>query len=444
MKCPSCGREIPDDSEICPYCTASIKHRVKIRTIYIIAISLVVLASTYGVLAYYGGEVPITKIKDLGLTDNYNFIRLHGKVDGYPWVYENDYKVTSFRFKLDDGTGTVTIKLYGDVIKRMVNAHKIPAMGDTVDIKGTYMYSSNSLILNNIDYLTIERPEHKEVSLKNIVEAAPWDYKNGEKVYVNGNITSIREFSFGFVCTIDEKFDILIPRAYYSLNVINMSEMGSSYVQFYGALQFYQPKQPSDTYRVVNLPDLLSNAESYNGTFIRVPWAKVVDRNLLTKTIIVYSNGSEIPVYVRNGVKYYTPGDHVEIQGRFVNYKGTWEISVSHRNDFVSEPKWELISDPNYKILSKKSYISNGTMKEFSLVELRGRVVDYREFSYSLSLTVWANNQSYLVYVENKAMAKNLDYGSYVVIKGIVTFYNGQPEIKVRPFTNDVLEVIEG
>ena len=441
MKCPSCGRDIPDDSEICPYCTASIKHRVRIKAIYVIALSLVILAASYGVLAYYGGEVPITKIKDLGLTDNYNFIRLHGKVEGYPWVYENDYQVTSFRFKLNDGTGTVTVKLYGNVIKRMVELHKIPAMGDTVDIKGTYMYSSNSLILNNIDYLEIESPKHKGLNISDIINAAPWDYKNGAKVFVSGNITSVREFSFGFICTIDEKLDVLIPRAYYSLHILNISKMGSAYTQFYGALQFYQPVAPSDTYKVVNLPDLLSHPEAYNGTYIRITWARVMDRDLLTNTITVYSNGSSIPVYVRNGVKYYTPGTYVEIQGKFVNYKGTWEISVSHKNDFVTEPKWELIADPTYKVLEKKEYVPNGPMKEFSLVEIKGSVVDYRMFSYSASLTIWGNNQSYVVYVENKAMMKNIDYGKPVVIRGIVTYYNGQPEIKVRPFTGDLVEV---
>ncbi len=441
MKCPSCGREIPDDSEICPYCTASIKHRVKIRTIYVIAISLAIIASAYGVLAYYGGEVPVTKIKDLGLTDNYNFIRLHGKVDGYPWVYENDYEVTSFRFKLNDGTGTVTIKLYGDVIKRMVEMKKIPAMGDTVDIKGTYMYSSNSLILNNIDYLKIERPEHRSIRIDEVINAAPWYYKNGEDVFVDGNITSVREFSFGFICTIDEKFDVLIPRAYYSLGIMNMSDIGSSYVQFYGALQFYQPLQPSDTYKVVDLPNLMEKPSTYNGSYVRITWAKVIERNVLNNTIIVYSNGSSVPVYIRNGVKYYAPGDHVEIQGRFINYKGTWEISVSHKNDFVTEPKWELISDPNYKILQKKQYILNGPMKEFSLVEIRGSVVDYRVFTHSVSITIWSNNRSYMVYVENKAMAKNVDYGESIVVRGIVTYYNGQPEIKVRPLTSDFVEV---
>jgi len=100
-----------------------------------------------------------------------------------------------------------------------------------------------------------------------------------------------------------------------------------------------------------------------------------------------------------------------------------------------------LIADPTYKVLEKKDYGLNGPMKEFSLVEIKGKVVDYRMFSYSASLTIWSNNQSYVVYVENKAMVKNMDYGSSVVIRGIVTFYNGQPEIKVRPFTNDFVEV---
>ncbi len=442
MKCPSCGREIPDDSEICPHCTANVKHRVKIKTIYVIALSLIILASAYGVLAYFGGEIPVTKIKDLGLTDNYNFIRIHGKIVGYPWVYENDYKVTSFRFKVDDGTGTITVKLYGNVIKRMVEEGKIPAMGDVVDIKGTYMYNSNSLVLNDVDYLIIEKPKSRAISIRNITSAAPWEYSTGERVNVAGNITSVREFSFGFICSLDDEFDVVIPRAYYSLNVLNLSALASGYVRIYGALQWYQPKAPTDTYRTLSISQLVSSPERYNGTYVHIPWATVVSRNLENSTIYVESNGSIVRVYVRYGIKYYAPGDHVEIQGRFVNYRGIWEISVTRKSDFVSEPKWELIAEPQFKVIEKKSYEKNGPMNKFSFRELEGVVVDYRAFSYSMSITLWSENGSYVIYVENRAMLRNIDYGQHLLVRGIVTYYNGQPEIKVRPFTNDVVEVI--
>ena len=442
MKCPSCGREIPDDVDICPYCTASIKHRVRIKTIYIVALSLIIIGSTYAVLAYTGGEIPITKIRDLGLTDNYNFIRLHGVVDGYPWVYENDYEVTSFRFKLNDGTGTITVKLYSNMIKRMLEYHKIPEMGDVVDIKGTYLYSSNSIVLNNIDYLTIEKPTSRGMDTKHIVNSAPWDLKDGERIYVDGNITSVREYSFGFICSIDEKLDLLIPRAYYSLDILNLSSLGSGFVRIYGSLQFYRPIEPSSSYSVVDVPELVNNPEKYNGSYVRVPWAQVIQKDEDAKTIKVYSNGSYISVYVRDGVRYYDEGDYVEIQGKFVNYHGVWEISVSGGNDFVSEPKWEIIAGTSYQVLEKKSYERNDSLVEFSFREVEGVVVDYRIYTYSAVLTLWSDNQSYSIYIESNRMVKDIDYGDKVIVRGIVTFYQGEPEIKVRPFTNDMVEVI--
>ena len=442
MRCPSCGREIPDDSEICPYCTASIKHRVRIKTIYIVALTLIIIGSTYAVLAYTGGEVPITKIRDLGLTDNYNFIRLHGVVDGYPWVYENEYEVTSFRFKLNDGTGTITIKLYSTMIKKMLETGKIPEMGDTVDIKGTYLYSSNSLVLNNIDYLKIQKPEAKGMDINDIISSAPWDLDDGERIYVDGNITSVREYSFGYICSIDEKLDLLIPRAYYSLDILNLSSMGSGYIRIYGSLQFYRPIQPSSSYEIVNLPELMENPEKYNGSSIRIPWAEVVEKNEDSKMIKIYSNGSYVDVYVRDGVRYYDVGDHVEIQGKFVNYQGNWEISVSRSGDFVSEPKWEVIAGTSYEILQKKNYERNDNLEEFSLREIEGIVVDYRIYTYSAIITVWSDNRSYSVYLESNRMFKGVDYGKRIIVRGIVTLYNGEPEIKVRPFTEDSVEVI--
>ncbi len=442
MKCPSCGREIPDDSDICPYCTASVKHRVSMRTIYAMAMVLLLLGAAYAVLAYYGEEIPVTDIRDLGLKDNYNFVRIRGYVDGYPWTYENNYEVTSFRFRVNDGTGTITVKLYSTAIKRMLEENKIPEMGDIVDLKGTYLYSSNSLVINNVDYMSIERGEYREVSLDGLASAPPWEFKEGEKVYVYGNITGVTGYSFGFICSMDEKVDMLVPRAYYSLGVVDLEKMGSGYIRTYGALEFYRPKQPSSSYQVVNLPDLLNNTEEYNGTYVRIPWAQVISKDEDSRTIQVYSNGSQITVYVRDGVRYYDPGDNVEIQGKFINYQGTWEISVSSSSDYVSEPKWEIIAGPRFDVVREKEYEENSTLELFSLREIRGKVIDYSVYTYSALLTVWNENGTYTVYLESNTMMGNIDYGKEVVVRGIVTEYQGRYEIKVRPFTQDSVEVV--
>jgi DNA/RNA endonuclease YhcR with UshA esterase domain len=218
--------------------------------------------------------------------------------------------------------------------------------------------------------------------------------------------------------------------------------LGSGFVRIYGSLQFYRPIEPSSSYSVVDVPELVNNPEKYNGSYVRVPWAQVIQKDEEAKTIKVYSNGSYISVYVRDGVRYYDDGDYVEIQGKFVNYHGVWEISVSGGNDFVSEPKWEIIAGTSYQVLEKKSYERNDSLVEFSFREVEGVVVDYRIYTYSAVLTLWSDNQSYSIYIESNRMVKDIDYGDKVIVRGIVTFYQGEPEIKVRPFTNDMVEVI--
>ncbi len=442
MKCPSCGKEIPDDSEICPYCTASIKHRVRVKSIYVAALVLLIIGASYGVLAYYGSEIPVTKIRDLGLKDNYNFIRIKGVVDGYPWVYENEYQVTSFRFKVNDGTGSITVKLYSGAIERMMALGNVPEMGDTVDIKGTYLYSSNSIVVNNPEYMVVEKGDYREISLDELSSAPPWAFTQGEKVVVRGNITGVSGYSFGFICPMDEKVDILIPRAFYSLKILNLSDMGSSVISLYGSLEFYRPIQPSPSYQVVDLPYLLNHTEEFNGTQIRITWAQVLFKDEDSRTIEVESNGSRINVYVRRGVRYYDPGEYVEIQGKFIKYNGSWEISVSDSYDYVSEPRWEVIAGTKYDVVERKEYSDNPNLELFSLREIRGKVVDYTMFTSSALITLWNENGTYTVYVESNTMASGIDYGMEVLVKGIVTEYQGRYELKLRPFTEDSLEVV--
>ena len=444
MKCPSCGKEIPDDTIICPYCTANVKRRVRIKVIYIVAISLIIISSFYAYLSYASPEVEITKIKDLGIDQNYNFVHVRGKVIDYPRAYEGDYGVTEVVFTVNDGTGDISIKIYRGLINKAVEEKKIPGIGDEVDVSGTFSYSNKKTItVNNINLLHVIKGKFENMNLKEIYHASPWALKNGEMVSVAGNITGIHEYSFGFIASIDEKVDLLIPRAYYSLNLLNLKEFSSGFVRINGSLEFYEPKNPSSKYTTVALDRVMNNPEEFNNTNIRIAWAEVVDKNEDSNIIVVTSNNTNITVYVSSGVKYYQIGDRVEIQGKFQYYNGKWEISVIRKDDYVSEPEWEIISHPQHQIIKKKSYTREGDFKMFSLREINGVVADYSYLSSGISITIW-NNTSYNVYVENeKSIIGNLEYGSHLRIRGMLTIYNGEWEIKVRAYSYDTVEVEE-
>ena len=444
MKCPSCGREIPDDTTICPYCTANVKRRVRIKIIYIVAITLVIVSSFYAFLAYASPGVAITKIGNLGVEQNYNFVHVRGEVVDYPRVYEGDYGVTEVVFTVNDGTGDISVRIYRSLVEKAVEQGKIPGVGDTVDVSGTFSYSTRkSLTVNNIDLLKVMKEKFNPTSLDKIYESPPWALQENFGVTVTGNITGMREYSFGFIATIDEKVDFLIPRAYYSLNMINLKDISSGYVSVDGALQFYEPYTPSIHYPVMNLSEVMKNPEDYNNTNIKILWGEVMDKNEDKRILNVRDNNTNITVYVASGVKYYDVGDHVEIQGKFQYYNGSWEISVIRRNDYVSEPKWEIITHPSYHVIYRKNYTS-GDFEMFSFREIGGIVIDYAHLSSGMSITVWSNNSSYNVYVENPASIKgSVDYGSKVIVKGMVTIYNGEWEIKVRAYSYDTVEVEE-
>ncbi len=444
MKCPSCGMEIPDDSEICPYCTARVHKRIRIKTIYIVALALLVVAASYATLAFVASEVEISKIADLGLNDNYNFVHVRGTVVDYPRTYDTSYGVEQLSFRISDGTDTLLVKIYRDLVDRVVEENKVPGIGDEVDVQGTFTYgTSKGLIVNNVEFLRVSRVKFSEVPLSEIASASPWDFKNGDAVSVVANITGVREYSFGYIATMDDSLDVLIPRAYTSLSLLNLAELGSGVVRVDGTLQFYEPIKPSSDYVEVNMSEVMSNPGEFNNTNILVRWATVVSKDADSRTLVVNANGTNITVYSSRGVDYYDPGDHVEIQGKFTYYGGAWEISVTRKNDFITEPRWEVIMHPSYGVVEKKNYVENGTMDLYSFVEIRGIVADYRELSSGYLLTLWNGSSSYSVYVENKkSIAGNINYGSEVLVRGIVTLYRGDKEVKVRAYTHDSVEVV--
>ncbi len=441
MKCPSCGLEIPDDVEICPYCTAHVKRRVRIKSIYIVALVLIIVSATYATLAYADTGVPVRSISSLGVDDNYRFVHVRGTVVGYPYAYETPYGVTQIGFTISDGTGKLTVKIYSNQVQEAVRENKVPALGDKVDVEGTFSYSSRkSLSVNDVYLLNVHHQRYRDVDVHEIADASPWSFESYTAVSFTGNVTGVRQYSFGDIATVDGQVDYLIPRAYLSLHMLDLKKLASGKVKFYGSLLYYRPAKPSSEYQEVNLSKVMENPEAYNRTNIRVPWALVLARDVDNNMLTVSANGTNITVYTRYASKIYV-GSHVEIQGRFVNYHGVWEISAVRKTDYVVTPGWEVVAHPDFKIIEEKSYGSLPAPVN-SLVELDGVVADARPLGTGMLLTLWSNNTSYPVYVEDEgSIHGTIGPGAHVVVKGMVTMYRNEIEIKVRAYTLDSVEV---
>ncbi len=316
MICPSCGREIPDDVDICPYCTASVKKRVDVKKIYIIALILVIVGASYATLAYASSTVPLTNIGSLSVSNNYEFVHVRGTVVDYPRVYESGYGVSELIITISDGTGELSVKIYRDLIKRVVEENKVPGMGDTVDAQGIFSYSTRkSLTINDVNNLKIIRGSYREMKISQIKSANPWSLSEGDRVWVKGNLTGVREYNFGYIATMDDSVDVVVPSAYTSLNIVGFKDLGSGIVKIYGTLEFYRSQEPSSSYETVNLSEVMKNPEAYNNTNIHIPWAEVIGKSEDNSTMIIQANETNITVYVGYGVKYYDPGEHVEVAG---------------------------------------------------------------------------------------------------------------------------------
>lgn len=185
--CPSCGNDA-GDSAICPHCGASVRGpRLPLTAL---KIGAVVLAAV-GLIGLYAAAknvgVPDVKIARVGATMNLAYVRVSGLVTRQP-TYDPASQYLSFR--LDDGTGEISVSAYRAETLALVNGGKVPALGDRVTVEGTLRVREDfsALTINAPDRVAIERPQ----AVKKIIgQIQPGDANT--RVTVTGQVTKIRE-----------------------------------------------------------------------------------------------------------------------------------------------------------------------------------------------------------------------------------------------------------
>ena len=182
--CPSCGRFVGPYTA-CPYCGASLSKRVSLKLVKITAIML----ATLGLVGLWWlashTEIPHLSVAEVGGMMNFATVNIEGRVTR---SISYDPETQYLGFWIDDGTGEIHITSYRDTTQALLQAHIIPALGDSVSIAGTLRIREDyaALTLNHPEHLVLNSPAP---AVMRSIDITPLD--EGRRVVLQGEISSI-------------------------------------------------------------------------------------------------------------------------------------------------------------------------------------------------------------------------------------------------------------
>jgi len=155
--CPSCGRYVgPHDA--CPICGARMSARLPVRTVKLAAIALATAGMAVLWFAATQAEVPAVTIGQAGATMNLAYVRVEGRCTSVP---SYDPQTEYLSFWIADETGELYITSYRAETEALIEAERVPALGDRVAVAGTLRIREGfgSLTINAPGELVIKRAE---------------------------------------------------------------------------------------------------------------------------------------------------------------------------------------------------------------------------------------------------------------------------------------------
>lgn len=189
ITCSSCGRFVGPLNK-CPHCGARVNKRL---SVHVTRYAAVLLATAgLGLLYLYSvnREIPTIRIGDIKETMNFAYVTIEGDVTSEPRVFKQAGRVRSIRFDIDDGTGEIPVTAYSSQAQALVDAGKVPRLGDHAKISGSLSVSADNNVLMRLQspaQLTLTAPE---LPVTAIADISP-DLTD-PSVLIKGVITAVR------------------------------------------------------------------------------------------------------------------------------------------------------------------------------------------------------------------------------------------------------------
>ena len=188
--------------------------RMNVSLLKYISVLISVLGVALMLIFAQAAEAPAVKISDAygNYMMNYAVVKVTGTVVSVPRVSESGGKL-SLSFSVNDGTGTLDVRVYDPLASEMLKEGKLPFPGDNVSlevqlkVRETYTYGILQYLggLKFISRMNTSTPEHVRSLTKDL---------NGRFVALGGVVSEVRNVSSGVLMTVDtgeDRVTVLVP-----------------------------------------------------------------------------------------------------------------------------------------------------------------------------------------------------------------------------------------
>ncbi|MCX8173949.1 MAG: hypothetical protein N3F63_05015 [Thermoplasmata archaeon] len=328
--------------------------------ILVVCVVLLILGGVFLGLAY-SSETPVTKVGEITEDMSFSHIRVIGKVSDFPSYTTDKYEQRStIRFPLNDGSGTISVKLSDVVTDEVMKSGNVPGYGQTVEIEGKLSvseYSKSVTVINPqfLKILTKERDyeELADLSLLNSVAS------EGKLVKVSGKVKSFANLGFAYSFNVTDgrgevnvffqkTFAMVFPQNFYELKGANLTVKGA--LKWYAQKNYWELLPTTwldikilnttvEKYNSTTISTLLSNPATNLNKLFRLENVVVISVGQYNMT--VSDGNNSLFVYSTTQISYWgniKEGTKVILQGKFVQYGGIYELKVGDNfSDYILE-----------------------------------------------------------------------------------------------------------
>ncbi|MEM4294060.1 MAG: hypothetical protein QXJ27_07855 [Thermoplasmata archaeon] len=309
----------------------------------------------------YSSETPVTKVGEITEDMSFSHIRIVGKVSDFPSYTTDRYELRStIKFPLNDGTGTISVKLADAVTDAVLKTGNVPGYGQMIEVEGKLSVSeySKSLTVINPQFLKIltkeeDYEELTDLSLLSIVAS------EGKLVKVTGKVKSFANLGFAWSFNVTDgkgeinvffqkTFGMICPQNFYELKGANLTVKGA--LKWYAQKSYWELLPTTwldikilntsvERYNSTTISGLLANPASNLNKFFRLENVTVISVGQYNLTVsdgnyslLVYST---IPINSWGDIR---AGAMVVVQGKFVQYGHIYELKVGENfSDYILE-----------------------------------------------------------------------------------------------------------
>jgi len=422
------------------------QKKIDVSRLKYISIIIAVLGVALILIAAQSAQAPMAKVSDVygNYLMNYAVVRVKGNVTSVPYVSESGGKL-SITFSVNDGTGSIDVRVYSPLAEKLIRAGKIPFPGDRIEaeiqlrVRETYTYGM-------LQYLDGLKFISKAYSSNPPKVTTLTEKMANEYVYTEGFVTSINNVSSGILMNVDTgqgEVTVLLPRILLVTEKAPEVALGDQ-VKVAGVVYLYKGSSPEIVVRdlkdftVVGAQQVqqvsLSELSSHVGETVSIEATLEKISYESGKYLVTVSDGQTSAVLYtsREVLATINPlqagsGSKIKAIG-LVGDNGTLKVSKFEVVEAV-EPEVNKISELSPDMLGK-------------IVVVEGNVVSTATVGSNLKLVVSDGTGEITIFMPSpvvneldESVKAQLKEGLGVKVGGYLDEYRG--ELEVIPYTGD-------